>query len=262
MTRIKGFIVAGAITLIALGGGGCKTYNEKNTGTPFWKQGQVAEAAKEFAKKAVSEQKGKDALVWQLENGAAQRAFGDLRQSQAALDKADDLIGMYEEKAKVRVASETAALLSNQANLPYEGHDYDKVMVSTYKALNYLQLGEPDKARPEMIKAYQRQQDAVENNKKRIEKETEALEKAKQDSSTANANRSAEKAMQDPVFSGTLKSNYSQLDTLQAYADFVNPFPVYLDGLYFLNFSPAARTSNAPANPSNGLPPWPTAINS
>ena len=237
MTQFKGLILAVALALIGLGGSGCQTYNQQNAGTPLWKQGRLADAAKEFARKAAKEQSGKDAMIWQLEDGAAQRAFGDLRQSMAALDKVDELIAKYEEKAKIRISSETGALFSNQANLPYEGYDYDKVMVSTYKALNYLQLGEPDKARPEMFKAYQRQQDAVENNRKRIEKDSEAIQKAKADASNAKAKASSERAMQDPNFSGALNSHYSQLDTLKAYADFVNPFPVYLDGLYFLNFS-------------------------
>src|SRR5208283_5850147 len=83
-------------------------------------------------------------------------------------DRAEDEMDRYAQKAKVRVGQEAGALLSNQANLAYEGRAYDGIMLNTYKALNYLQLGEPDKARPELIRAYQRQQDAVEINKKRI----------------------------------------------------------------------------------------------
>jgi len=42
-----------------------------------------------------------------------------------------------------KISNEAGALLSNQANLPYEGRAYDGIMLNTYKALNYLQLGEP-----------------------------------------------------------------------------------------------------------------------
>ena len=70
----------------------------------------------------------------------------------------------YAQKAKVRLGQETGALLSNQAELDYEGRAYDGIMLNTYMALNYLALGEPDKARPELIRAYQRQQDAVQDN--------------------------------------------------------------------------------------------------
>jgi hypothetical protein len=110
-------------------------------------------------------------------------------------------------------------------------------MLSTYKALDYLQLGEFERARPELIRAYQRQQAAVENNKKRIEKEEEEIKKASEDAKNTQAKSSADQAQQDPKFRAALESNYSELDGLKAYADYVNPFPVYLDGVYFLNFS-------------------------
>ena len=100
-------------------------------------------------------------------------------------------------------------------------------MLNTYEALNYLALGEPDKARPELIRAYERQQDAVEENKKRIEKI--------QDEAASDTNSVAiEKAQQDPKFQSAIQSNYTYLDNLKAYADYVNPFTVYLDGLYFM----------------------------
>jgi hypothetical protein len=229
-----------ALGLAALCLVGCKTYQQQNKGTPLWKQGKVMEAAAEFTKKADKEKDSKDTVIWRLEQGTALRASGQYRESLAAFEQAEEKIGRYEEKAKVRVSNEAGAMLSNQANLPYEGRDYDKVMLSTYKALNYLELGEFDKARPELIRAYQRQQDAVENNKKRIEKEEEEIKKAAEDEKNAKAKSSADQARQDPKVCAALDSTYTELNGLKAYADYVNPFPVYLDGLYFLNFSTGA----------------------
>ncbi len=258
-----------AIAVVALSITGCKTANQRDTATPFWKKNDVAGTGKEFTKIAEKNKDNKDTIIWRLGQGTALRAEGKYQESQTAFEQAEDKIGRYEEMAKVRVSNELGALMTTQDNLPYEGRDYDKVMISTYKALNYLQLGQPDKARPEMNHAYQRQQDAVENNKKRIAKEEEAIkaeaekreaEKAsksaeapgeKQEKPTAKgsagapaekkanakANESAEKARQDPKFSQAVTNNYGNLDTLKAYADYVNPFPVYLDGVYFMNFS-------------------------
>ncbi len=48
-------------------------------------------------------------------------------------------------------------------------------MLNAYKALDYLQLGEPDKARVELIRASQRQQDAEENNKRPSKKQRRLL---------------------------------------------------------------------------------------
>ncbi len=81
---------------------------------------------------------------------------------------------------KPRSASvkEAAALMSNQANLDYEGRSYDGIMLNTYRALNYLAMGaRTERARPEIIRAYQRQQDAVDDNKRRIEKVTRGSRK-------------------------------------------------------------------------------------
>src|SRR5437899_9110857 len=100
-------------------------------------------------------------------------------------------------------------------------------MLDTYKALDYLALGEIDKARPEIIHAYQRQQDAVEENKKRIEKV--------QSEAASHTNSVAiQKAQDDSKFQSAFQTNYTILDNLKPYADYVNPFTVYLDGLYFM----------------------------
>lgn len=240
MKQFQGVTISLALALAALGTTGCQTYNKQNKATPLWKQGKVAEAAAEFTKKAGKKKDSKDTVVWRLEEGAALRAAGKLKESLTAFEQADERIRRYEEKAKVRVGNEAGAMLSNQAQLPYQGRDYDKVMLSTYRALNYLQLAEPNNARPELVRAYQRQQDAVENNQKRIEEEEEEIRKAGEDQKNAKAKSSADQAQQDPKFRAAIDSNYSELDGLVAYADYVNPFPVYLDGLYFLNFSTGA----------------------
>jgi hypothetical protein len=100
-------------------------------------------------------------------------------------------------------------------------------MLNTYRALNYLALGDPDKARPEIIRAYQRQQDAVEANKRRIEKAQEEAAKSK-DKATMD------KAQSNDRFQSQIVGVTTNLDKVNVYADYVNPFTVYLDGLYFL----------------------------
>ncbi len=124
-------------------------------------------------------------------------------------------------------ARKPAALLSNQANLDYEGRSYDGIMLNTYEALNYLALGEPDKARPELIRAYQRQQDAVADNERRIEKTKEEADQQKE-------KVQIDKAQADPKFQSEIQNSMSQINDIKVYADYVNPFTVYLDGLYFM----------------------------
>src|SRR6185369_134986 len=218
-----------AFFAVLLGGlaTGCQTYQQQNQVIHFWQAGNLTNAVAEAKRMADKNLTGKDAVIWHLEEGAVLRANGQYDDSNKAFIEAEEQIDKYSEAAKVSVSHEAGALLSNQANLPYEGHYYDGIMLDTYKALNYLALGEIDKARPELIRAYQRQQDAVEENKKRIEKiQTEA---ASQTNSAA-----IQKAQDDPKFQSAYQTNYTVLDNLKPYSDYVNPFTVYLDGLYFM----------------------------
>jgi hypothetical protein len=207
---------------------GCATYQQQNrTVSTDWQHGNATNAIVEASKKADEKANGKDAIIWRLEQGAMLRANGQFEDSNKAFDMAQEKIDQYAEAAKVSIGRETAALLSNQANLPYEGRAYDGIMLNTYEALNYLALGQPDKARPELIRAYQRQQDAVEDNKKRIEKI--------QDEAAQNQNKATiDRAQQDRKFQVGIQNVGANLNDLKAYADYVNPFTVYLDGLFFM----------------------------
>jgi hypothetical protein len=222
--RIQTLFFAVAVGLLATG---CSTYQQQNRVIQLWHQNNLTNAVVEATKMADKNAKNKDAIIWRLEQGAVLRSAGKYQESNAAFDKAQEKIDQYAQKAKVRVGQEAGALLSNQANLDYEGHSYDGIMLNTYKALNYLQLGEPDKARVELIRAYQRQQDAVEDNKKRIEK-------VQAEAARSKDKKAMDKAQESPKFKSQMQGAYASLDNLKSYADYVNPFTVYLDGLYFM----------------------------
>ncbi|MGH7975454.1 MAG: COG3014 family protein [Limisphaerales bacterium] len=207
---------------------GCTTYQQQNHAIQYWQHGDLTNAVIEATKKADENENNKDAIIWRLEEGAALRANGQYEDSNRAFDTAQNKIDQYAQEAKVKVGHEAGALLSNQANLPYEGRSYDGIMLNTYEALNYLALNEPDKARPEIIRAYQRQQEAVDENKRRIEKI--------QDEAASSTNSATiKKAQDDPGFQAQIQgTNYANLNNLKPYADYVNPFTVYLDGLFFM----------------------------
>ena len=206
---------------------GCKTYQEQNHVIQYWQRGDLTNAVVEADKTADKNANNKDAVIWRLEQGAVLRANGQYEDSNKAFDAAQEKMDDYAQKAKVRLGQETGALLSNQAELDYEGRAYDGIMLNTYKALNYLALGEPDKARPELIRAYQRQQDAVQDNQKRIEKV--------QDEAAKNKDSAAiQRAQDDPKLQAQIQGASTNLDNLKPYAAYVNPFTVYLDGLFFM----------------------------
>ena len=221
---VKFVLPAAAAALVSTG---CQTYEKQNRVIDYWHQGNLTNAVAEATKQADDNANNKDAIIWRLEEGTTLRASGKYEESNQAFDQAQTKIDDYQQKAKVRVGQEAGALLSNQANLDYEGRSYDGIMLNTYRALNYLALGQPDKARPEIIRAYQRQQDAVEDNKRRIEKTQEEADKDKEKAKM-------DKAQADPKFQASLQSSMTNIENIKVYADYVNPFTVYLDGLYFM----------------------------
>ncbi|HZF00462.1 MAG TPA: hypothetical protein VE344_01055 [Methylomirabilota bacterium] len=215
------------VAILGLLATGCQTYQQQNKAVLYWRQGNLTNAVVEAIKMADQNAKNKDAIIWRLEEGAVLRANGQYDDSNKAFDTAEEQIDKYAEAAKVHVGDEAGALLSNQANLNYEGRYYDGIMLDTYKALNYLALGDIEKARPAIIRAYQREQDAVEDNKKRIEK-------VQEQANTHTNSAAIQKAQSNPKFQTAMQTNYAALDNLKPYADYVNPFTVYLDGLYFM----------------------------
>jgi uncharacterized protein len=221
---VQSLLLATVAGLLATG---CKTYQEQNHVIRYWQQGNLDNAAVEAAKQANKNVNNKDAIIWHLEQGAVLRANGQYEDSNKAFETAQEKMDDYAQKAKVRLGQETGALLSNQAELDYEGRAYDGIMLNTYMALNYLALGEPDKARPELIRAYQRQQDAVQDNAKRIEKV--------QDEAAKNKDSAAiQRAQNDPGLQSQIQNASTNLNNLKPYAAYVNPFTVYLDGLFFM----------------------------
>lgn len=212
---------------------GCQTYKPPRE---RWLAGDYAGAAREYGAKATNNRTGKDAIIWNVEYATTLRANGQFKESSAEFDTAEEQINRYDELGKTSISGQTAALFVNQATVPYEGRDYDKVMVNVYKALNFIQLGEADKARVEFIRAAQRQQDAEENNKRRILKLEEAAEKLKdsKEKGAAKAKEMADKAKNDAGFKQKIQASYGYLDEFKAKANYVNPFAYYMDGLFFL----------------------------
>jgi hypothetical protein len=162
-----------------------------------------------------------------------------LTRSIAAFEEALRRIQAYDEAARVSLSSETTALFTNQAALPYRGRAYDRVMLHTYQALNYLQLADPAAARVELNRALQSQRDALAANARRIEETRALAERSRSGVARDPDGRSApaydtERALADPRTSAGLSTIEARLDAaILPYGDYVNPFTTFLDALVF-----------------------------
>ncbi|MDR1281765.1 MAG: hypothetical protein LBK99_13210 [Opitutaceae bacterium] len=258
---------------------GCSTYSKKSASldTAF-RTGNLPIAVEEVDKLAVKNADSKkDSLIYHLEQGAVLRAAALaadsgivipalapgsakkstgaettltsasprdlLLRSNTALDAAEGRANEWEEEAKVKVGSEAGAAFTNLANLPYRGRGYDKVMLSTYKALNHLQLGDTDSARVELNRAFRHQAAAVEENARRIAAQEKEIEDAREGRLASEdgqkvAGFDVAGVMATIESSPEARADNTAIEAVansRPYADYVNPFSVLLDGLFFEN---------------------------
>ena len=208
---------------------GCSTYTQQiQKANNYYYSGNIKQAKIEILKKSAKKQKSRDALVWKLEEGAVFRTDGDLPASTKSFNEADQIIRKYEESfADTRLGQETLATFSNPANITYEGWTTDRIMISTYLALNELFQGNIENARVHFNKAYLRQQDAVNKNARKIE----------QIQSSIAANELSREATSNSNISKNLSSLYTPLNQLHPLANYVNPFTSYVRGLFFLFYA-------------------------
>jgi len=222
------------LAIAALMLGGCTSYNSQTSSlVSSWESGNYASAAgaveKEASKHATSK---KDGLVWNLERGAIMRGAGEFDDSLASFAAAEEQVQLAESEAKTQVSNEAVALATNLAQLPYKGYFYDRIMLNTYQAMNYMMLGDMDASRVELNRAGERQRDALSENAKRIEK-AEAEAHKVQEVQLADGSSYVDKAKDDEGFKTNFDAVYQEDDGVVLYSDYVNPFSVFVDGLFF-----------------------------
>ena len=217
-------IASCALGLVAFSG--CRTYDQQvGEIRSAYHAGQYTRAADLAAKQVEDAREGRDELIWNLEAATLMRTAGRLDESVHMFGTADRIYEDYAQQAKLKVGSESLALFTNPAKLPYRGRAYDGIMISVYQALEALQKGDREAARVYISRTYERQQEAVADHAAKIEKEGAHIK------GDANVSRT----MQDPAFTNAFSGLQSPVDGLAAYADYVNPFAVYLDGIYHWN---------------------------
>lgn len=205
---------------------GCRTYTDQiKEVRENYLAGRYEVAQQLTAKEVASSgDSGTDALIWQLENATILRTAGKVTESNTAFEQARELYTKNLDEAKVRILQGGGAMLTTPANLPYYGTGYDGIMIDAYQALNALQMGNLDQARVNITRSYLLQKEIVQANSDRIEKEKEELAKDKNVARSMQLNKDVSDNTDVTPFQNELK----------AYADYVNPFSVYLDGLYHL----------------------------
>lgn len=249
METRKPLLAAAVAALLILTG--CTTYNDQNSGvSAAWKSGNYMAATEQVAAQ-VEKAPERDKLLWLLEEGSILQMAGDAEASIISFDKAEAMVNSFEEQAKVKLGSEAAALLSNQATLPYRGYAYDKIMMNTLKSINFATMGDMASARVEINRAYQRQRDSVAENEKEILKakaDAEAAASGKLKGGKANESYDVSRAQNDPRVQQATSKLFNEIDSrVLPYANYVNPFAVFWEGVFF------SHTGSSPSDHERAL---------
>ncbi len=206
---------------------GCSSYrNNAQKLRTSWQRANFQEA-EEIAKKAEASAGDDDKLVWQLDFATTLRANGNIEESQKVFDAAADTVVQWDSKADVLLSKEIAASITNLNALPYRGRGMDRIMLHTYRALNYLESSQTDEARPALNAAFHAQSDALANNAKEIEAAQQAAQENSVNVSELESNPDIAQALENE------RAN-SEANDIAVYTDYVNPFTTWLHGVYFL----------------------------
>ena len=171
--------------------------------------------------------KNDDTILWGIQGGSLARNCLDYKKSNTLFDKAESKYktDVDLDSAVNNVGESAGAVLVNNNVMDYEGNTYEKVMVNTYKGLNFAQLGDSANARVEFNRALDRQRRAKSQYKKEIAEKQKELKKSAKEMKIAK-NKKTQSAISkhyDGTFSG-----------FKAYPDFINPFTTYISGIYFM----------------------------
>lgn len=218
------------IFLVALAGAGCTTVRSYDDQiAPIYssyRSGNVEAAAALATSDSYKKRfRSNDALLWTLETAKTLHAAGNFAESNQYFEQAEAIVADFEQRADYNVRAGLAnltSLVTNASAIPYSGTYAEKILINTYKALNYLGLGNLEAARVEIRRAYERQRQAIEQNEA-------AIAAARREASSENV--SAQSVLDNPAL-----QNAAPIDpaVAAAYANFSNPFTTFLSGLVYL----------------------------
>ncbi len=167
-----------------------------------------------------------DRAIYLLEAARSAQIAGDLAASRRHLDEFESRVRPYlDVEAEATISEAIATTAVNQTVREYRGTSADRVLASGLNAFNAMALGDLDSARVELNRAADWQQDALERESDRIDRDV-AEAKKQAEAEGVRVDSAAVREAVAPVF--------ENLEALEPYADFANPFVEHLRGVYYL----------------------------
>jgi hypothetical protein len=169
---------------------------------------------------------GKDEVLIRLERGMILQNAGLFEQSSHEFELADKEIRDNQDRAVIsasKTASEAGTLILNEQVMPYEGEDFEIILLHALNAVNYLMRGDLEGARVEVRNSYESQEQLSAKHEKE-------LQKAQEDSHYSDWERSFDKA--DSQGYAQLKDKASTVAGLyqDAFASYISALVYELGG--------------------------------
>jgi uncharacterized protein len=152
---------------------------------------------------------GKD-LLYYLELGELQRLDRRYDESEKAWFAADAHVQAWEKTALAnpeKLLGGVTSVVLNDKTIPYEGHDYEKVMLTTRLALDHLARGDFDTARVDIKRTHEREAVIAELRKKELQKTEGEASKRGMKTSFKELNGYPVQTIDNPEIN-TLKNSY------------------------------------------------------
>ena len=233
------------LALLAAGCAGTADIDRMNQFQAPYSQGDWWGAAATLGAGEEGISEDEDNLLTLLQAGSALRAAGSFETSQTALDRAESkLLWKADEIDDVGEFLEAGlSIVGNDLISSYHGNIYDGVLINTYKAMNALDQGDEDRARVELNRADQRQENAVHQ----LAAKVKALgEEDEQEAADRQANASdVNQTYRDATKPGSeISKRIAAVRGLGKYRDLRNPFTDWLHGAFRLATGEPNRASD------------------
>ena len=244
-----------AIACVAALASGCQQNLRKTVAAidSAYSAGEYDRAAKRAeAALADNGDDAQDRLVWLLESGRTQQAAGGIDGSITAYDRAVDEVRPYlDSKAEATITEALVTTAVNQTMRIYRGTPPERIMLCTLQGANLLQKGDLARARVELNRAADFQQDAVQRHAKDIASAQEKADKEWKQKGwnqaiAANATESVRKAQAEQAAPAPAATTDP---ATRGYASFANPFTSYLRAVFLVaTISESGDRQNARAD--------------
>lgn len=223
----QALLLAGAMLALLLAG--CRSAYRKEA-EAFGEQlssgdlpGAVALAREKFS------EDGESRVLWALELASAQRLSGDIAGSIATFEQAESLLRDIDAQPEISLSREGLSAFSNPYQLTYRGRNLDRIFASAYQALACIESGELEKARVPMARTRFRIDDA-----KRLAAERAAIGR-RESETLGSEDRQFQERLRNEQLEQAGADVRGQFKGLPTYANAMNPFALWLHGIYFLH---------------------------